>query len=216
MPDLSSKNGRSSLSLGPQLPYKMGRFTLCEELGAGGMATVYQSKMKLAAGLERLVAVKTIYSHLAKQQTFVDMFLDEAKIASHISHPNVCSVYDFGDDGGIYYIAMEYLVGVPLIDIVNAIVDAQSDSLLKEVPFLSARIIADSCEGLHAAHSLRGADGAPLQVIHRDVSPQNLFVTYEGAVKVVDFGCAKALERVTQTNTGVMKGKVSYASPEQL
>lgn len=194
----------------------MGRFTLAKELGAGGMATVYLSKMKLAAGLERLVAVKTIHSHLAKQQTFVDMFLDEAKIASHISHPNVCSVYDFGDVGGIYFIAMEYLIGEPLIDIVNAIVDARDDALLEDVAFLGARIIADSCEGLHAAHSLRGSDGKPLRVIHRDVSPQNLFVTYEGAVKVVDFGCAKALERVTQTNTGVMKGKVSYAAPEQL
>lgn len=208
--------GHGSLSLGPTLPYKMGRFTLCREIGAGGMATVYLSKMRLAAGIERLVAVKTIHSHLAKEQTFLDMFLDEAKIASHISHPNVCAVYDFGDVGGIYYISMEYLVGEPLIDFVNEIVTQRDDDILEAVPFLAARIIADAAEGLHAAHTLRGSDGQPLHVVHRDVSPQNIFVTYEGSVKVVDFGCAKALERVTQTNTGIMKGKVSYASPEQL
>lgn len=204
------------MSLGPALPYRMGRFTLCQELGAGGMATVYLSKMRLAAGLERLVAVKTIHSHLAREQTFVDMFLDEAKIASHISHPNVCAVYDFGDVGGIYYISMEYLVGEPLIDFVNEIVAQRDDDVLEAIPFLAARIIADAAEGLHAAHTLRGADGKPLHVVHRDVSPQNIFVTYEGSVKVVDFGCAKALERVTHTNTGIMKGKVSYAAPEQL
>ncbi len=216
MADLSPNDARSTLSFGPELPYQMGRFTLCEELGAGGMATVYLSKMRLAAGLERHVAIKTIHSHLAKQQAFVDMFLDEAKIASHISHPNVCSVYDFGDVQGLYYIAMEYLVGAPLIEVVNAVVEQQDDELLELVPYLAARIIADAAEGLHAAHTLRGADGNSLRVIHRDVSPQNLFVTYEGSVKVVDFGCAKALERVTQTNTGVMKGKVAYAAPEQL
>ena len=205
-----------NLTLGPALPYAMGRFTLCEELGSGGMATVYLSKMKLAAGLDRLVAVKTIHKHLAKEQTFVDMFLDEAKIASHISHPNVSAVYDFGNVGGIYYIAMEYLVGEPLIEFVNAVAAREDQTLLEALPFLAARIIADACEGLHAAHTLRGADGKRLEVIHRDVSPQNLFVTYEGSTKVVDFGCAKALERVTQTNTGIMKGKVSYAAPEQL
>ena len=210
------KDEDANLSLGPALPYTMGRFTLCEELGSGGMATVYLSKMRLAAGLDRLVAVKTIHQHLAKEKTFVDMFLDEAKIASHISHPNVCAVYDFGNVGGIFYIAMEYLVGEPLIEFVNAIAAREDPTLLEALPFLAARIIADACEGLHAAHTLRGADGNQLQVIHRDVSPQNLFVTYEGSTKVVDFGCAKALERVTQTNTGIMKGKVSYAAPEQL
>ena len=106
------------------------------------MATVYLSKMKLGGGIERMVAVKTIHAHLAKQPTFVDMFLDEAKIASHISHPNVCSVFDFGDVDGIYYIAMEYLVGEPLFDLVNAIAEAADDGFLEEVPFLAARIIA--------------------------------------------------------------------------
>ena len=216
MTSMASTDDQALQSLGPQLPYAMGRFTLCKEIGAGGMATVYLGKMRLAAGLDRMVALKTIHSHLAKEQTFVDMFLDEAKIASHISHPNVCSVYDFGSVGGIYYMAMEYLSGVPLFDFVNAIAESDNEDLKEALPFIAARIIADACEGLHAAHTLTGQDGGQLQVVHRDVSPQNLFVTYDGATKVVDFGCAKALERVTQTNTGVMKGKVSYAAPEQL
>src|SRR5690606_17138945 len=197
-------------------PFSLGRFTLCRELGAGGMATVYLARMRLAAGLERVVALKTIHSHLAKEQTFVDMFLDEAKIASQISHPNVCSVFDFGEVAGTYFLAMEYLSGEPLIDVINAIAAQQDEDLMAAVPFLAARILADACEGLQAAHSLTGPDGKRLEVVHRDVSPQNLVVTYDGSVKVVDFGCAKALERVTQTNTGMMKGKVSYAAPEQL
>ncbi|MFK7999775.1 MAG: protein kinase [Polyangiales bacterium] len=203
-------------SLAPRLPHSLGRFTLHKAVGSGGMATVYLSKMRLAGGLDRLVALKTIHQHLAKEQTFVDMFLDEARIASQITHPNVCAVYDFGEVGEVYYLAMEYLVGEPLFDVINRIVTARSDDLLQTLPYIAARIIADACEGLQAAHDLKSADGTHLGVVHRDVSPQNLFITYEGAVKVVDFGCAKALERVTHTGAGVMKGKVSYAAPEQL
>ena len=206
----------SRSALGPQLPLQMGRFTLAEELGAGGMATVYLGKMRLGAGLDRLVAVKTIHGHLAKKQSFVDMFLDEARIASMISHPNVCAVYDFGEEEGVYFLAMEHLLGDTLFDAIGAIDRDRGEELMQAVPFLAARIIADACEGIHAAHTAKASDGKPLGIVHRDVSPQNIFVTYEGAVKIVDFGCAKALERVTQTNTGIMKGKVSYAAPEQL
>ncbi len=202
--------------LAVKLPYQLGRFTLCRELGAGGMATVYLGRMRMAEGFDRLVALKTIHGHLARAQTFVDMFLDEAKIASQISHPNVCSVYDFGNLGGTYYLALEYLTGEPLHEFINKVVERKSDDLMQALPYLAARIIADACEGLHAAHETRGSDGTRLDIVHRDVSPQNLFVTYDGAVKVVDFGCAKAIQRVTQTDTGIMKGKVSYAAPEQL
>jgi eukaryotic-like serine/threonine-protein kinase len=205
-----------SEGLSLRLPYQLGRYTLCRELGAGGMATVFFGRMKMAEGFDRLVAVKTIHSHLARAQTFVDMFLDEAKIASQINHPNVCSVYDFGNIGGTYYLALEYLIGEPLFDFVNRVVDSRNEELMGALPYLAARIMADACEGLHAAHETRGPDGSKLDVVHRDVSPQNLFITYDGAVKVVDFGCAKAVARVTQTDTGIMKGKVSYAAPEQL
>ncbi|HJL15660.1 MAG TPA: serine/threonine-protein kinase [Sandaracinaceae bacterium LLY-WYZ-13_1] len=205
----------SETPLGPKLPLRLGRFTLCEELGAGGMATVYLARMEMAGGLERLAALKTIHPHLAKEKAFVDMFLDEARIASHVGHPNVCSSYDFGEVNGVYYLAMEYLLGEPLFDVINGLVE-RFDDAREVLPFLAARIIADAAEGLHAAHTSRGPDGERLQIVHRDVSPQNLFLTYEGSVKVVDFGCAKAAERVAHTSTGVMKGKVGYAAPEQL
>ena len=113
----------SETTLAPRLPLRLGRFTLCEELGAGGMATVYLARMELAAGLERLVALKTIHPHLAREAAFVDMFLDEARIASHITHPNVCSTHDFGEENGVYYLAMEYLLGEPLFDVINGLVD---------------------------------------------------------------------------------------------
>ncbi|MCZ7678046.1 MAG: protein kinase [Sandaracinaceae bacterium] len=202
--------------LGVKLPYQLGRLTLCRELGAGGMATVYLGRMRMAEGFDRLSAIKTIHNHLARAQAFVDMFLDEAKIASQISHPNVCSVYDFGTIGGTYFLALEYLMGEPLHEVVNRIAASRNEDLMQALPYIAARILADACEGLHAAHETRGPDGQRLDIVHRDVSPQNLFVTYDGAVKVVDFGCAKAVQRVTQTDTGIMKGKVSYAAPEQL
>ena len=134
--------------LGVRLPYQLGRFTLCRELGAGGMATVYLGRMRLAEGFERLVALKTIHGHLAQAQTFVDMFLDEAKIASQISHPNVCSVYDFGNVDGTYYLALEYLMGEPLDDVIKRRSSRrESDDLMQALPYLAARIIADACEG---------------------------------------------------------------------
>lgn len=201
--------------LGPKLPLRLGRFTLCEELGAGGMATVYLARMEMAGGLERLAALKTIHPHLAKERAFVDMFLDEARIASHVGHPNVCATYDFGEVNGVFYLAMEYLLGEPLFDVINRLVECFDDAQ-EVLPYLAARIIADAAEGLHAAHTSRGPDGERLAIVHRDVSPQNLFLTYDGSVKVVDFGCAKAAERVAHTSTGVMKGKVGYAAPEQL
>lgn len=211
----STSVASSETPLRPQLPLKLGRFTLCEELGAGGMATVYLARMDLAAGLDRLVALKTIHPHLARERAFVDMFLDEARIASHVNHPNVCAVHDFGELGGVYYLAMEYLLGEPLFDVINRLVE-RFDDVREVLPFVAARVIADACEGIHAAHTARGPDGARLHIVHRDVSPQNLFITYDGSVKVVDFGCAKAAQRVAHTSTGVMKGKVGYASPEQL
>src|SRR5690606_14193948 len=155
------------------------------------------------------------HPHLAREKAFVDMFLDEARIASHVGHPNVCSVHDFGELGGVYYLAMEYLLGEPLFDVINRLVD-RFDEVRDVLPFVAARVIADACEGIHAAHTARGPDGTRLHIVHRDVSPQNLFITYEGSVKVVDFGCAKAAQRVAHTSTGVMKGKVGYAAPEQL
>ena len=192
----------------------VGRYEVGTELASGGMATVYLARASGPSGFEKLVALKRVQPHLAKEPTFVEMFLDEARIASRIQHPNVCQVFDFGEADGEYFIAMEFLVGETLGKMQRAI--ARSP-LLNDPrrPFVLARLLVDCCEGLHAAHELRDKTGQLLEVVHRDVSPQNLFVTYDGNAKVVDFGIASASDRLHQTSTGTVKGKFAYMEPEQ-
>jgi serine/threonine-protein kinase len=197
-------------------PERIGRYELCFELASGGMATVYLARADGASGFEKLVALKRIHRHLAKEKHYVDMFLDEAKIASRITHPNVCSVFDFGEADGDYYLAMEYLVGEPLSRLCGWVAKDQEQRRHQLLPLRMARIIADACEGLHAAHELKDANGDLLHVVHRDVSPRNLFVTYDGSVQVVDFGIASARQRIHHTSTGELKGTFAYMAPEQL
>ena len=197
-------------------PERIGRYELCFELASGGMASVYLARIDGVSGFEKLVALKRIHRHLAKEQGYVDMFLDEAKIASRITHPNVCSVFDFGEADGEYYLAMEYLVGEPLSRLCSRVARTREHRRHPLLPLRMARIIADACEGLHAAHELKDANGDLLHVVHRDVSPRNLFVTYDGAVQVVDFGIASARQRMHQTSTGQVKGTFAYMAPEQL
>jgi len=197
-------------------PQRIGRYELCFELASGGMASVYLARIDGVAGFEKLVALKRIHKHLAKEQGYVDMFLDEARIASRITHPNVCSVFDFGEANGDHYIAMEYLVGEPLSRLMSRSARDSKQRRSPLLPLRMARVIADACEGLHAAHELKDANGDLLQVVHRDVSPRNLFVTYDGAVQVVDFGIASAKQRTHHTATGKVKGTFAYMAPEQL
>jgi serine/threonine-protein kinase len=196
-------------------PY-IGRYRLCFEIAAGGMAMVYLARAEGPESFEKVVALKCIHRHLAREREFVEMFLDEARIVSRIHHANVCTLFDFGEADGTYYIAMEYLVGEPLSRVRKAVMQRRQFRDSPRMPFYIARVIADVCEGLHAAHELVGPSGAPLEVVHRDVSPQNLFVTYDGVAKVMDFGIASAQERVHQTATGQLKGKFAYMAPEQL
>ena len=193
----------------------LGRYQLVHKLAHGGMATVYLATFSGPGGFKKVVALKRIHPHLAEEPAFVNMFLDEARIASRIHHANVCQVNDFGESDGTYFIAMEYLIGEPLSRVLGAI--ARNDALFANPaqPFLACRLIADACEGLHAAHELRDRDGTLLNVVHRDISPQNLFVTYDGNVKVVDFGIASASDRLHHTEGGQIKGKFSYMAPEQ-
>jgi serine/threonine-protein kinase len=144
------------------------------------------------------------------------MFLDEARIASRITHPNVCSVFDFGQADGEYFIAMEYLVGEPLSRLCGKVARNSKQRRHPLLPIRMARVIADACEGLHAAHELKDANGELLHVVHRDISPSNLFVTFDGSVQVVDFGIASARQRIHHTATGQMKGTFAYMAPEQL
>ncbi len=192
-----------------------GRYRLCFEVASGGMATVYLALYQGLMGFEKVVALKTIHKHLAKEQQFVDMFFDEARIAAHIDHPFVCRVIDFGQAQKTYYIAMEYLLGEPLSAIWEELHEKPALAASPDRPFLLARAVADICEGLHAAHDL-SSGGRSMNVVHRDVTPANLFVLYDGTVRVVDFGIATARDKLHQTELGTVKGKYAYVSPEQL
>jgi serine/threonine protein kinase len=187
----------------------LGKYRLIAELGRGGMASVYLSVLSGPAGFSKLTVVKEIRPELADDSDFLTMFLDEARLAARLSHPNIVQTNEVGRDGARYFIAMEYLDGQPYSRLV---------SRMRERPLpLSAHvhILADVLSGLHHAHELCDYDGKPLDVVHRDATPQNVFITYDGQVKLVDFGIAKAVTSTSETATGVMKGKISYMAPEQ-
>ncbi|MGE0791159.1 MAG: serine/threonine protein kinase [Sandaracinaceae bacterium] len=195
---------------------RIGRYRLMFQLAAGGMATVYLARAEGPSGFDKLVALKRIHPHLAQDRAYVDMFLDEARIASRITHANVCSVFDFGEAEGEYFIAMEYLVGETLARVARAVAGQRDRVRSPAYVAFCARVIADACEGLHAAHELTDARGEPLNVVHRDISPQNVFVSYDGVSRIVDFGIASARDKLHQTSTGEVKGKFAYMAPEQL
>ena len=199
----------SQPSLGPVRSF--GRFTLVKRLATGGMAEIWLARQRGLAGFNRFVVIKKILPHLSEQSTFVEMFLDEARTSAQLNHPNIVQIFDLGKEGDAYFIAMEFIAGENL-----AAVAWRGLQRKRPIPFeLSARIVAETCRALHYAHTSVGGDGRPLEIVHRDVSPQNVLVSYEGAIKVVDFGIAKAATKSEQTKTGMLKGKFSYMSPEQ-
>jgi serine/threonine-protein kinase len=190
-----------------------GRYELLYPYAQGGMATVWLGRVQGKHGFEKLVAIKTILPHLARDEGFRAMFLDEASVAARIRHPNVADVLDLGEEHDTLYMVLEWVNGDAWSKLWNAAHAAHQ-------PFpvdVLLRIGADACGGLHAAHELRDDVGNPLGVVHRDVSPQNILVTVAGVTKVIDFGIAKALDRTAEeTKTGTLKGKAQYASPEQV
>src|SRR4051812_7865173 len=190
---------------------RFGKYSLVARLATGGMAEIFLARLQGVAGFEKLVCIKRILPHLARDKQFVAMFLDEARIAARISHPNVCQVFELGEIEGSYYIAMEYLEGVPL----GCFRRRAALGVLPD-PRLVAGIAIQACEALHHAHQLKNTDGSVMEVVHRDVSPQNVFVTVDGIVKVLDFGIAKAQGAHAKTGTGAIKGTSAYMSPEQL
>lgn len=198
------------------LPRRLGRYLLCSEIAVGGMGAVYLARAEGAGGFDKLVAVKVIHSRYADDPTLVGMFFDEARIAARIAHPNVCQVFDFGEERGTHFLVMELLSGQPVSSIVRILVKKYARERPPWIFSLAARIIAEACEALHAAHTVRDDDGSLLNIIHRDVSPENILVTYDGAVRVMDFGIAKARGRLTHTVAGTFKGKLAYAAPEQI
>jgi len=192
-------------------PIRFGKYLLLEKLAVGGMAQLYRGKITGIQGFEKLIAIKTILPHLSGEKELLNSFIDEAKLAALLHHQNIVQIYDFGPMEGSYFIAMEYLFGRDLRHIF-------SKSQEKNFPLsneLALFIISRICSGLDYAHQLRDFQGNPLNIIHRDISPQNIFVTYEGEIKIVDFGIAKAASQSTITQFGMIKGKIAYMSPEQ-
>jgi eukaryotic-like serine/threonine-protein kinase len=191
---------------------RIGRYHLVAKLATGGMAEIWLARQFGLQGFEKIVVVKRILDSFAADPTFVHMFLDEARIAAQLNHHHIVQVYDLGYEAAAYYIAMEYLPGESLSTVIR-----ECNHRRQTVPAgHAARLIAEAAEGLAYAHEKRDLAGDPLGIVHRDISPQNLFVSYEGALKILDFGIAKAAGRATRTATGFMKGKLIYASPEQV
>ncbi len=206
----ASRDGQKSS--GNRGTYFLGEYRVVDEIGVGGMASVHLARVDGPAGFQKWVAIKRIHPHLVEDPSFVNMFLDEAKVAARISHPNVATVFKLEQHDDTYWIAMEYLHGEPLREVMR-----RTEEVGRIAPTeIACRIISEAAEGLHAAHELRGEDGEFLDVVHRDVTPHNLFVTYEGTTKVVDFGIAKFSSRLAQTRAGMVKGKLAYMSPEQV
>jgi eukaryotic-like serine/threonine-protein kinase len=188
---------------------KLGRYEVLRRIAKGGMAELFLARQVGAAGIEKLVVCKRILPELAGDAEFVRMFLDEARLAAGLHHSNVVQVYDIGEAEDGYFFAMEYLHGEDLRHVMRALEP-------ERMPLEHALSIAlGVCAGLHYAHERAGSDGKPLGIVHRDVSPHNVFLTWDGGVKVLDFGIAKAARRLSETRTGALKGKIQYLSPEQ-
>ena len=202
-------DGESVLRAG----YRLDRYELLCPVASGGMASVWLARLRGKRDFEKLYAIKTIKTELGEDTRFQEMFLDEARIASGIEHPNVAHILDLGEQDGILYIVMEFVDGESLAKVAR-----QARKVASPLPIgLSLRIMADACAGLHAAHELKDKTGENMGVIHRDVSPQNILVGVNGAVKVIDFGVAKARgRRASETGEGVVKGKIRFMAPEQV
>jgi len=187
----------------------LGKYQLVRRLATGGMAEIYLARAASIEGFEKLVVLKRILPQYAENAAFIRMFLAEARLAATLHHPNVVQVYDIGEDDGAYFFAMEYVQGVDLRQLVGATRRAG-----RELPLQHAlTVIAGVCAGLHYAHEKKDPSGAPLGIVHRDISPSNVLVTFDGGVKVVDFGVAKVAN--VSTTAGTLKGKIPYMSPEQ-
>jgi serine/threonine protein kinase len=199
------------------LPAKFGKYTLIRHLATGGMAELYLAIQRSISGFEKLIVIKKILPRFSADEEFIKMFLDEARIAATLNHPNIVQIYDVGSVGKDYFIAMEYIHGEDLRNIVGGMRKKQ----LKFFPMEHAlAIIIGVCKGLSYAHYHRGMSGEPLNIVHRDISPQNILVTFSGEVKIVDFGIARAAARDSvvdgQQGEGALRGKFPYMSPEQI
>lgn len=190
---------------------RFGKYSLLNRIAVGGMAEIFLARQEGLEGFEKTICIKRIRPHLSSQPNFVRMFLNEAKLAAQLNHPNIAQIYDLGRIADSYFIAMEYISGRDMSRIIPKAEKAG-------IPFpmiYALRIASNVCEGLYYAHTKTDAYGSPLNVVHRDVTPENVLVGFNGTVKIVDFGIAKANTQIEQTRAGEIKGKLSYMSPEQ-
>ncbi len=198
--------------MAPMSRVRFGGYELLERIGAGGMAEVFRARMRGQQGFSKLVAIKRIRERYAADPMFVGMFIDEAKISVQLDHSNIAKIFDLGKVKNQYFIAMEHIHGRDLKTIFN-----HSSRSRGPLPIAEACHIAiKMCEGLDYAHSRRDVGGQRLGLVHRDISLQNVLVSFDGQVKVIDFGIAKAMGRTTKTQAGMVKGKLAYMSPEQM
>jgi eukaryotic-like serine/threonine-protein kinase len=193
-------------------PPRVGRYDVVGRLATGGMAEVLLGRLRGPHGFERPVVIKRILPHLALDPSIVDMFLDEARIIAGLHHPNLVAVHELGHEGDDLFMAMEYLEGESVAGICRRLA-ARGEHI---DPYVAAHVVAEACAGLHAAHEATAGDGRALGIVHRDVSPQNIFVTYAGSVHVIDFGIATTVDRISRTEAGTVRGKCEYLAPEQL
>lgn len=202
------------LHLGPMianLPVPFGRYLLVDKIATGGMAEIFKAKLIGVEGFEKIVVIKRILPFWSERRDFIAMLVDEAKIVVHLNHPNIIQVFELGLEGKAYFIAMEYVDGV---DLKKLRMEVQKQGEILPYEF-SVKIMIDALRGLEYAHSRKISGERSLNIVHRDISPQNILVSFEGEVKVGDFGIAQAVTQTHETQTGVLKGKYAYMSPEQ-
>jgi eukaryotic-like serine/threonine-protein kinase len=194
------------------MPTQFGPYTIHEALGAGGMASVHLADWRPSGGPPRRVALKRLYPHIAENPDLVAMFIDEARLARYLQHPNIAQVYEFGRIGGTYFIAFEFVQGPTVHQLAR-----QCDAHVGYIPIpIVLEMMCQLCDALHHAHNLNDEKGLSLGLVHRDVSPQNLIVSTLGFVKLIDFGLAKAKLSSVESQSGIIKGKLSYVAPEYL
>ncbi len=194
------------------LPKPFGRYVLLNKLAIGGMAEIYKAKTYGVDGFEKQLAIKRILTHYSADKEFISMLIDEAKLTVLLSHANIVQVFDLGKVGEDYFISMEYINGTNLRELLGRLLATQGEKFSEDT---AVYIMSEVCKGLDYAHRKTDSEGNPLHIVHRDISPQNILISFEGEVKIVDFGIAKAAMNVSNTSAGILKGKISYMSPEQ-
>ena len=194
------------------MPRQIGRYQILDRLAVGGMAELYKATLTGEHGFEKLVVIKKILPHLAKDRSFVEMFIDEARITAQLDHRHIVQVFELGNDADTPYIAMQYVDGLDVLALLRECARAQ----IRLPPQLAAVIARDVLDALDYAHNAVSSDGKPLGIVHRDISPGNVLLSWRGDVKLTDFGIARAAERRHKTEAGTLKGKYGYMSPEQV